>query len=56
MGHHLETVGLYWPPERRLVEEGYRTIRFPLDEIEPPPFRMECLWTLEQLIRLRLAF
>jgi len=43
-------VGPYWPPERKLVEEGYRTIPFPFAEIAPPSFRMETRWTLEQLL------
>jgi ubiquinone/menaquinone biosynthesis C-methylase UbiE len=43
-------VGPYWPPERKLVEEGYRTIPFPFAEIPSPPFRMEARWTLEQLL------
>ena len=43
-------VGPYWPPERRLVEEGYRTIPFPFAEIAAPSFRMEARWTFEQLI------
>jgi len=44
------TVGPYWPPERKLVEEGYCSIRFPLAEVTPPDFRMEAPWTLEQLL------
>lgn len=47
---YAETVGPYWPPERQLVEEGYRTIPFPFAEITPPAFRMESHWTLEQLL------
>lgn len=47
---YFNTVGPYWPPERRLVEEGYRTIPFPFDEIMPPAFRMETRWTLDQLL------
>jgi len=43
-------VGPFWPPERKLVEEGYRTIPFPFTEIMPPAFRMEAWWTLEQLL------
>lgn len=43
-------VGPYWPPERKQVEEGYRTIEFPFKEIEPPRFQMEARWTLEQLL------
>jgi ubiquinone/menaquinone biosynthesis C-methylase UbiE len=43
-------VGPYWPPERKLVEEGYRSISFPFDEITTAPFRMQAHWTLEQLL------
>src|SRR5262249_24385836 len=38
---YFNVVGPYWPPERKLVEEGYRTIPFPFEEIAPPHFRME---------------
>ena len=47
---YSNTVGPYWPPERRLVEDGYRTIPFPFAEIVPPAFRMETKWTLDQLL------
>lgn len=43
-------VGPYWPPERVLVEEGYRTIPFPFSEIPTPSFRMEVDWPFERLI------
>ena len=33
---HDEQVAKYWPPERQLVETGYRTIEFPFDERGPP--------------------
>jgi ubiquinone/menaquinone biosynthesis C-methylase UbiE len=48
--YYANIVGPYWPPERRLVEEGYRTIPFPFAEIALPTFRMETRWTLEQLL------
>jgi SAM-dependent methyltransferase len=43
-------VGPYWAPERRWVETGYRTLRFPFDEtaIEAPPMLAE--WSLPQLL------
>lgn len=44
------TLGPYWPPSRHLVESGYRTLPFPFSEIAPPPFRMECAWTLDRLL------
>jgi ubiquinone/menaquinone biosynthesis C-methylase UbiE len=43
------TVGPYWPRERRLVEEGYRSLPFPFAEIEPPAFHLEAEFTSEQL-------
>jgi len=43
-------VGPYWPPERKLVEEGYCSIPFPFVEIQTPTFQMEAQWTLDQLL------
>jgi SAM-dependent methyltransferase len=43
---YSETVGPCWPPERALVDAGYRTIDFPFEEIEPPLIPMEADWTL----------
>jgi SAM-dependent methyltransferase len=48
--YYVETVGQYWPPERKLVDEHYRTISFPFAEIEAPPFRMVQQWRLEDLL------
>ena len=45
-----ETVGPCWPPGRRLVDEGYRSVEFPFEEIETPPFVMREQWTLAQLV------
>ena len=42
-------VGRYWDAERRYVDEMYRTIPFPLDEIPAPKFTNEFTWTFEQL-------
>jgi len=47
---YSRVVGPYWPAERRLVEEGYRTIPFPFEEITPPAFQMEARWTLGELL------
>jgi ubiquinone/menaquinone biosynthesis C-methylase UbiE len=43
-------VGPYWPPERKLVEQGYRTLPFPFAELPPPRFEMQTRWTLDQLL------
>jgi SAM-dependent methyltransferase len=45
-----EVVGPYWPPERRLVETGYRTVEFPFEELAPPPFDMALEWKLPELL------
>jgi hypothetical protein len=41
----------FWPPERRLVEEGYASLAFPFAPVTVPPFTMEASrdarWLLE---------
>lgn len=44
------TLGAYWPPERRWVEQGYRTLPFPFEEIATPGFSMETRWNLRQVL------
>lgn len=43
-------VGPYWPPERRWIDEGYRTLPFPFEEIKAPSFSMITRWNLPQFI------
>lgn len=45
-----ETLGVYWPPERKLVASGYRTLSFPFAELDPPAFEMEEDWPLARLL------
>ena len=45
----FEIVGPYWPPNRKWVDEGYRTIPFPFVEIPMPSFDLRVIWTLGQL-------
>lgn len=47
---YREAVASYWPPERQLVEDQYRTLIFPYPEITIPPFTMQQDWTLSQLV------
>ena len=47
---YSRVVGPCWPPERRHVESGYRTLPFPFPDLQPPAFRMEQHWTLPQLL------
>jgi len=47
---YANTVGPYWPPERKLVEDGYRSISFPFTTVTPPVFLLEAQWTMGQLL------
>lgn len=44
------TVGPYWPPERALVEAGYRDLPFPFEVIDAPPFAMTASWDIGHLL------
>jgi SAM-dependent methyltransferase len=46
---YRETTGPFWPPERELVDSGYRDIEFPFEELKPPKFEIETTWTRSQL-------
>jgi len=39
----------FWPPERKIIEAGYRDIEFPYETIEPPRFAMASSWSLASL-------
>lgn len=47
---YANVVGVDWPPERRYVEEGYRTLPFPWPELPTPSFRLETDWDFEQVL------
>jgi SAM-dependent methyltransferase len=47
----LEPIDRYWAAGNRLIMDGYRTLRLPLEEIAAPPaFTMQVEWNLEQLL------
>lgn len=49
-GFYENIVGPYWDPERIYVDEEYKTIPFPFEEIEVKQFAVnEFTWTFEQL-------
>ncbi|MDZ4864716.1 MAG: class I SAM-dependent methyltransferase [Gemmatimonadota bacterium] len=39
-----------WPPERRMVENGYATLDFPFSPIASPVFAMSAEWNLDALL------
>ena len=47
---YVNVVGGDWPPERRYVEQGYRTLPFPWREQPTPVFQLEIDWDLPQLM------
>jgi len=47
---YRNTVGEYWPPERRLLEEAYDSIPFPFAALPTPDFEMSRAWQREDLI------
>jgi len=47
---YSERVGPFWPPERRLVESGYREIELPYAEIPSGPWRMTARLSRQQVL------
>jgi SAM-dependent methyltransferase len=45
-----ETVGPYWPPQRRHVEAGYRDLDFPWGQMPAPAFQLERVLDLDALL------
>ena len=45
-----ETVGPYWPEDRRHIEAGYETLPFRYELIEMPPSRMNVDWKVEDFL------
>ena len=43
-------IGRYWDKERKYIDENYKTIPFPFDEIQKPNLAITQHWTLEHLI------
>jgi SAM-dependent methyltransferase len=47
---YSQIVGRYWEEERKYIDDQYKTIPFPFDEIKAPEFSHSCQWSLEQLM------
>lgn len=47
---YREVLGAYWPPERRHVDEGYRSLPFPFEELDGPSLEIRLDWRLEELV------
>jgi ubiquinone/menaquinone biosynthesis C-methylase UbiE len=47
---YVDIVGDYWPPERKLVADGYRSIELPMPMITAPEFAMKIHWSAEEML------
>lgn len=47
---YVDLTGPYWQPERVHVENGYRDLAFPFEEIAAPPFEMLAVWNAAQFL------
>lgn len=45
-----DLIGPYWSPERKFIDEEYRTLPFPFQEISVPSFEIKQKWNYEHLI------
>lgn len=45
---YTQVVGTYWDAERKLIDQQYKTIPFPFEEIETREFKFSVDWTLEE--------
>ena len=47
---YADTLGGDWPPERALVDNGYRELAFPFEPVPAPSFAMHAQWNLPQFL------
>ncbi len=45
-----DTIGSFWPPERRWIETGYADLTLPFPRIPAPSFEMSLDWDLDALV------
>lgn len=43
-------VGPYWDPERKIIEQEYRTLSFPFDDLGTSHFQLPNQWSLDDLL------
>ncbi|GHN00672.1 methyltransferase [Cytophagales bacterium WSM2-2] len=46
---YTKVVGPYWDKERKLIDEEYKTITFPFQEIQTPAFSIRYDWSIDEL-------
>ena len=47
---YWHTLEGHWAPERKLVEEGYRSLPFPFEPVKAPGLALEHRWNADQML------
>ncbi|MBV6475048.1 MAG: hypothetical protein MOGDAGHF_00560 [Rhodocyclaceae bacterium] len=47
---YRNVVGPFWPPERRMVDDRYRSLPFPFAPVEAPAFSIRTVWSRDDLL------
>lgn len=47
---YRNVVGPYWPPERKMVDDRYRSLPFPFEPVTTPAFAIHTEWTRNDLL------
>lgn len=47
---YKDILGFYWDAERRFIDDHYKSLPFPYEEIVVPSIQIHCEWNLERLI------
>ena len=51
IGHfYTDTIGAYWDPERKYIDQQYRTVPFPFSECSYGSFHIRVSWSKEDLL------
>jgi SAM-dependent methyltransferase len=48
--YYRNVVGAFWPPERKMVDDRYRSLPFPFDPIAAPAFEIRTAWSRDDLL------
>ena len=47
---YTDLTGPFWPPERRMIEEGYAKVSLPGESTDVPEFEMALTWTADEML------
>lgn len=47
---YMGEIGPFWPPERKVIDQGYVPLDFPFRPLEPPPLHMGAEWPLPRFL------